>query len=48
MSEGAIKVAVHRMRQRYGDLLRQEIANTVSAPEDVDEEVRYLISVISA
>lgn len=42
MSEGAIKVAVHRLRQRYGELLREEIANTVSGPEEVEEELRNL------
>lgn len=46
MSEGAVKVAVHRMRHRYGELLRQEIARTVSSAADVDEELRYLISVV--
>jgi RNA polymerase sigma-70 factor (ECF subfamily) len=42
MTEGAVKVAVHRLRQRYRDLLRAEIANTVSTPEEVDEEIRSL------
>ena len=46
MSEGAVKVAVHRLRQRYGELLRQAIARTVSSPAEVDEELRYLISVV--
>jgi RNA polymerase sigma factor (sigma-70 family) len=46
MSEGAIKVAVHRMRQRYGELLREAIASTVSTSEEVDEELRHLISVV--
>jgi len=46
MSEGAVKVAVHRMRHRYGELLWQEIARTVSSPAEVDEELRYLISVV--
>lgn len=46
MSEGAVKVAIHRMRQRYGELLRNEIARTVSSPAEVDEELRYLISVV--
>ena len=45
MSEGAIKVAVHRLRQRYGELLREEIARTVSSPEEVDDELRHLITV---
>lgn len=47
MSEGAVKVAVHRLRARYGELLREEIAKTVSRPDEVDQELRYLIEVIS-
>ena len=47
MSESAITVAVHRMRRRYGELLREEIAATVSTPEAVEEELRYLIQVVS-
>ncbi len=39
MSEGAVKVAVHRLRQRYGRLLREEIGRTVSTPGEVDEEL---------
>ena len=35
MTEGAVKVAVHRMRRRYRDLLKEEIAQTVTGPEDV-------------
>jgi RNA polymerase sigma-70 factor (ECF subfamily) len=46
MTEGAVKVAVHRLRQRYGELLRAEIAQTVSTPAEVNEEVRYLVSII--
>jgi RNA polymerase sigma factor (sigma-70 family) len=46
MSEGAVKVAVHRLRQRYRRLLEDEIANTVSSPEEVQEERRYLLSVL--
>lgn len=46
MTEGAVKVAVHRMRHRYGELLWEEIARTVSSPAEVDEELRYLISVV--
>ncbi|MBI5383417.1 MAG: sigma-70 family RNA polymerase sigma factor [Verrucomicrobia bacterium] len=46
-SEGAVKVAVHRLRQRYRELLEAEIANTVSSPEEVIEERRYLFSVLS-
>lgn len=42
MTEGAVKVAVHRLRRRFGDLLREEVARTVSDPVDVDEELRLL------
>ena len=46
MTEGALKVAVHRMRQRYGELLRLEIANTVATSQELDDEIRYLISAL--
>jgi len=42
LSEGAVKVAAHRLRQRYRELLREEIANTVAGPEEVEEELNYL------
>ena len=42
----AVRVAVHRLRRRYGELLREEIAQTVATPVEVDEELRYLIAVI--
>ncbi len=48
LSEGALKVAVHRLRQRYRELLRLEVANTVASPGEVDEELRHLIAIISA
>jgi RNA polymerase sigma-70 factor (ECF subfamily) len=44
MTEGAVKVAAHRMRRRYRELLRQEIAQTVATPEDIGEEIDYLLS----
>jgi RNA polymerase sigma factor (sigma-70 family) len=47
LSEGAVKVAVHRMRQRYGKLLREQVAQTVGSPYEIDEELRYLRSVVS-
>jgi len=47
-SEAAIKSAVHRLRQRYRQLLREEIAGTVGAATDVDEELRHLFAVLSA
>jgi RNA polymerase sigma-70 factor (ECF subfamily) len=43
MNEGAVKVAVHRLRQRFRDLLRQEVANTVQAPEQIEEELKHLL-----
>lgn len=42
MSESAVRVAVHRMRSRYRDILRREIADTVNSPEEVDDELRHL------
>ncbi len=46
MSEGAVKVAVHRLRQRFRKLLRAAIAETVSDEVDLDEEMRYLVAVL--
>jgi RNA polymerase sigma-70 factor (ECF subfamily) len=48
LSEGAVKSAIFRLRQRHRDLLRDEIAQTVATPSEVDEEIRYLISMMSA
>jgi RNA polymerase sigma factor (sigma-70 family) len=48
LSEGAVKVAVHRLRHRFGELLRSEIAHTVARPEEIDDEVRHLIEMISS
>jgi RNA polymerase sigma-70 factor (ECF subfamily) len=47
LSEGAVKVAIHRLRQRYRELLEEEIAHTVSAPEEIQEERRHLLSALS-
>ena len=41
MTEAAVKWAVHRMRQRHGELLREEIAQTVTRPEEINEELRH-------
>jgi RNA polymerase sigma-70 factor (ECF subfamily) len=46
LSESAVKSAVHRLRQRYRKLLREEIAETVESHEDVEEELRHLFSVL--
>jgi RNA polymerase sigma factor (sigma-70 family) len=46
-SEGALKVAIHRLRKRYRELFRQEIADTVADPADVESELRFLADVLS-
>ncbi len=46
LTESAVKSAIYRLRQRHGDLLREEIAQTVATPGEVDEEIRYLIAVM--
>jgi RNA polymerase sigma-70 factor (ECF subfamily) len=45
-SEGALKVAIHRLRKRYRDLFRQEIAETVADAADVEPELRYLAAAL--
>jgi len=46
-SEGALKVAIHRLRKRYRELFRQEIADTVADPAEVESELRYLAAVLT-
>jgi len=46
-SEGALKVAIHRLRKRYRELFRQEIADTVADSEEVESELRFLAAVLS-
>ena len=46
MSENAVKQALHRLRQRYRLLLREEIAQTVAVPDDVEDELRHFIAVL--
>jgi RNA polymerase sigma-70 factor (ECF subfamily) len=46
-TEAAAKMAAHRLRRRYRELLRDEIAQTVSSPEEVDEEIRELFAVLA-
>jgi len=48
MAPGAVAVAVHRLRKRYGEFVREEIANTVTRPEEIEDEMRYLIELMSA
>jgi len=47
MTEGAVKVAVHRLRRHFRDTLVQEIAETVSNPADIDAEIQYLLRAVS-
>ena len=44
VSAGSIDVAIHRLRQRFGARLREQVAETVSSEAEVDDEIRYLIS----
>jgi DNA-directed RNA polymerase specialized sigma24 family protein len=46
MTEGAVRVAVHRLRRRYGERLREEIAVTVDEPAEVDDEIRDLFAAL--
>jgi RNA polymerase sigma-70 factor (ECF subfamily) len=47
-TEGALKVAIHRLRKRYRGMLRAEIAETVSDPGEIEAEMRYLASALVA
>ncbi len=44
LTAAAVKMAVHRLRARYREILRGEIADTVSSPEEIEEELRHLFS----
>lgn len=46
-SEGAVKVAVHRLRQRYREVLREKIADTVASPGEVEDELRNLFAALA-
>jgi hypothetical protein len=43
-SEGAVRVAVHRLRRRFRELFREEIVPTVARAEDIDDEIRHLLA----
>ena len=47
MKEAGVRMAAHRLRRRYGELLRAEIAATVSSREEVDAEIRHLIGLVT-
>jgi RNA polymerase sigma-70 factor (ECF subfamily) len=48
MTEGAVRVAVHRLRRRYGDILRREIAATLDDPSQIDDEIQGLFNALEA
>ena len=48
VSAGALRILVYRMRRRYRDLVRAEIAETVASPEEIDDEIRFLMAVLSS
>lgn len=47
METGALKVALHRLRRRFGELLRKEVAYTVAGPEEVEAEIRHLLAALT-
>ena len=47
MNETAVKVAIHRLRVRFRELIRAEITSTVNDPADVADELRHLIAIAS-
>ena len=46
MTIPAVKMAVHRLRRRYREALRERVADTVDSPEEVDDEIRYLMAAV--
>jgi RNA polymerase sigma-70 factor (ECF subfamily) len=48
MTESAVRVAVHRLRRRYGQLFSTEVAHTVASPAEIPDEMRYLLEVVSS
>ncbi len=47
LAEGAVKVSVHRLRRRFGERLRLEVAQTVESPAEIEDELRYLLSAVA-
>jgi DNA-directed RNA polymerase specialized sigma24 family protein len=48
LTEGAVKVAIHRLRKRFRELVKSEIAHTVREPADVQDELHYLVEVLAS
>lgn len=47
MSEGSVKVSAHRLRRRFGELLREQVGRTVADPSQVDDEIRELFAALA-
>ena len=47
MTEGAVKVTVHRLRRRFGELVREQVGRTVEKPEEINEEIRELFTALN-
>jgi len=47
LNEGALRVAIHRLRHRFGECFREEVLHTLSDPKEIDEEMRHLLEVLS-
>ncbi|MEO8426798.1 MAG: hypothetical protein ABI651_06770 [Verrucomicrobiota bacterium] len=47
-TEGAIKVAIYRVRKRYGEFLKEEVSQTVAKVDEIQEELRYLRRIFSS
>jgi RNA polymerase sigma-70 factor (ECF subfamily) len=48
LNEGAVRMAVPRLRRRYAELFREEVANTIADPGEIEDEMRYLRRILSA
>jgi RNA polymerase sigma-70 factor (ECF subfamily) len=48
LSESAVKSSIHRLRARYGEMVREEIADTVDNPEEITAEIRHLVAVLGS
>ena len=48
ITPNALGVSVHRLRRRFGELLREEVSQTVSGPADIDDELRHLLAALGS
>jgi RNA polymerase sigma-70 factor (ECF subfamily) len=48
VSESALRTSVHRLRKRYGEIFRNEVAQTVTSPDEIEEEVGYVLSALGS